>query len=373
MSKSKQKDDQAAPASPLLSIDEALSQPVDHGHGADGLGEIASEVQSFIARRNELLRRLNLEIAATEKKLAELRRTKERLFPDGSVELRSDVDRSERKPRKTTKAAKTSHASPDVQPAKVSAGSESPGSLMIHHSVVHLVADANTAPDVDQSHVVADARAFHHVQASTGEVLHAIDLDDSRRSFAPLTFHPGHPMAPRQTVVDLPAVSLPPCELSSTGPTQNHCIAHHRVESAALLFIEPELVRPEVRRTKTPARRYRIDRTLRARARRPRPTRWSRDWASPASSARGNQVGRNRTAFEYSPLFSPSLAGDGLSGLQTSPLTLRYARRPSIARNRNGKRRLYKPQLVRSQRRSLPRIARHGSFRTGLRLIRPAA
>ncbi len=46
------------------------------------LGELAKEVQDFIAQREQLAQKLAEEIAATEQKLAELKRTAVMLFPE---------------------------------------------------------------------------------------------------------------------------------------------------------------------------------------------------------------------------------------------------------------------------------------------------
>ena len=152
MRKSKQKDDRSAELSPL-GFDEAVSQPSYHSAGADDLGELAGEVQSFIARRNELLRRLNLEIEATEKKLLELRRTKERLFPEGSLAVLSEPEPAERKTKRAAKTVKTPQASPDLLPAKESASHVAIVSLAGHrlenslasHDTTSLVAKPSEA------------------------------------------------------------------------------------------------------------------------------------------------------------------------------------------------------------------------------------
>ncbi len=374
MRKSKQKEDRVAPAALFLGIDEALNQAGDASFGADGLGEIAGEVQAFIARRNELLRRLNLEIEFTEKKLAELRRTKERLFPEGSVELTSEPERSERKPKKTAKAAKTSQTSSDFHQATASASSESSGSLAIHGSDEELETHSVAIPHAVRSDTAADAHAATYVESLTSEGPQYFGLTEGPRSSPPLTFHPGQLAQSRPMAFGSPAVSLPPCELSNTGPWRAPAAARHRIESTSLLFAEAPLALPDVRPERTHARQDRTPRMLRTRTKRlPRPTRWSRDWASPASGSRGIKVGRNRATFEFRPLFSPSRAVDGVPGLQKAPLTLQYTRLSSVEQHRRAKRRLYKPRLTKSPQHMLPRISRHGSLRMGLKQVRTAA
>jgi hypothetical protein len=92
------------------------------------LGPLAEEVQSFLDRRGELARKLAAEIEATERKLAELRRTAAALFPEGPAE--EERDRPERKPRKSAKVMKIAEEeAPEVadeEPAPVDQPTEQP-------------------------------------------------------------------------------------------------------------------------------------------------------------------------------------------------------------------------------------------------------
>lgn len=75
---------------------------VDNGqpdHAAEELGGLAGEVQSFLSRRVELARKLAQEIEATEKKLAELKRTAALLFPAGG-NGQSEKERQDASPRR---------------------------------------------------------------------------------------------------------------------------------------------------------------------------------------------------------------------------------------------------------------------------------
>src|SRR5580693_6518287 len=60
-------------------------------HAVEDLGGLAAEVESFLSRRSELARKLTQEIEATEKKLAELKRTAALLFPpESQVEVEKE-------------------------------------------------------------------------------------------------------------------------------------------------------------------------------------------------------------------------------------------------------------------------------------------
>ncbi len=63
---------------------------------------LMAEVESFLSRRDELAKKLAEEIEATEKKLAELRKIAESLFPENAAQ--GPVDRKAKKHK-----AKTSH------------------------------------------------------------------------------------------------------------------------------------------------------------------------------------------------------------------------------------------------------------------------
>lgn len=68
------------------------------------IGELGSEVQAFLGMRDELAKKLADEIAATEQRLAELKKTAALLFPDSAAK-----DKKVKKP----KAKKPSTAASD--------------------------------------------------------------------------------------------------------------------------------------------------------------------------------------------------------------------------------------------------------------------
>lgn len=93
-------------------LEPAPADALDDGTFApsvEELGPLAEEVRSFMDRRDELARKLAEEIEATEKKLAELRRTAAALFPESSEE--EEPERPERKPKKAAKTVKLSQES----------------------------------------------------------------------------------------------------------------------------------------------------------------------------------------------------------------------------------------------------------------------
>ncbi len=91
------------------------------------LGALAGEVQSFLDKRIELARKLSQEIDATEKKLAELKRTAAALFPEGSAESDSERERPERKPKKpAAKSVRLSQPEPSESTPPASTETEPP-------------------------------------------------------------------------------------------------------------------------------------------------------------------------------------------------------------------------------------------------------
>jgi hypothetical protein len=85
---------------------------------AEGMPLLA-EVQSFIQRREELARKLADEIAATETRLAELKKTAAALFPETSAPVSAPKDK---KPKKLVRAkALPSKAAVSVESADLPA------------------------------------------------------------------------------------------------------------------------------------------------------------------------------------------------------------------------------------------------------------
>lgn len=82
MAKKKQSDSSPATTDDAAQPDTIDTAPAVSNSPADDLGGLAQDVQEFIARREQLAQRLADEIAATEKKLAELKRTAAALFPE---------------------------------------------------------------------------------------------------------------------------------------------------------------------------------------------------------------------------------------------------------------------------------------------------
>lgn len=110
MRRNKQVYDRAAHGAELQGGEELSIQLNGRDTVADDLADLDTKVQSYIAQRNELAQFLTREIEATEKKLLELRRTKARLFPEGSVEIIAEREPPERKPKKSAKTAKATKA-----------------------------------------------------------------------------------------------------------------------------------------------------------------------------------------------------------------------------------------------------------------------
>jgi hypothetical protein len=77
------------------------------------IGGLAEEVSSFIAQRDSLSQRLAEEIAATEKKLAELKHTAAMLFP--KLEQAQSVE-TQRKPKAARQIKATKASSQAVNP-----------------------------------------------------------------------------------------------------------------------------------------------------------------------------------------------------------------------------------------------------------------
>jgi hypothetical protein len=81
MAKRKHSDSVAAPtAEDVQQLTSVLQEPSDATDKP--VDELEREVADFLARREELARRLADEIAATERRLADLRRTAALLFPE---------------------------------------------------------------------------------------------------------------------------------------------------------------------------------------------------------------------------------------------------------------------------------------------------
>ena len=91
------------------------------------LGELAQDVESFEKRRDELARRLAEEIAVTQARLDELKRTQARLFPTAnggqaaSIVEAAPAPEPPKEERKPKKAAKSKAAAASSVPAKASA------------------------------------------------------------------------------------------------------------------------------------------------------------------------------------------------------------------------------------------------------------
>lgn len=99
----------AAAVEPLLSISAE----------SDSAEPLLAEVQSFLAKRSELAKRLKEEIAATESRLEQLRKTAASLMSE-----KSPPAAKEKKPKK----ARTAATSETTQPEAASSDSEQAGS-----------------------------------------------------------------------------------------------------------------------------------------------------------------------------------------------------------------------------------------------------
>lgn len=85
MGKKKQTESQPLPVEPVA---ETTPVPETQPSGAaenGQLGELGREVEAFLAQRQQLAQKLADEIAATEQKLAELKRTAAALFPQENL------------------------------------------------------------------------------------------------------------------------------------------------------------------------------------------------------------------------------------------------------------------------------------------------
>lgn len=88
----------SAEAAAVESLEQAASPPTS----------ILDEVQSFLQKRDELLRKLADEIEATESRLAELRRTAQLLQAEAVPESSKDKKNKKPKPKSAPKAEKRS-------------------------------------------------------------------------------------------------------------------------------------------------------------------------------------------------------------------------------------------------------------------------
>lgn|GEM_PF-4402476 len=68
---------------------------------------LMAEVESFLSKRDELARKLALEIEATEKKLAELKKTAASLFPEAATHEQPDKKAKKLKTKSSNKEAKS--------------------------------------------------------------------------------------------------------------------------------------------------------------------------------------------------------------------------------------------------------------------------
>jgi hypothetical protein len=373
MRKSKQKPDQSQPDS-ALGLDQLLSQTGYPSAAADDLGELAGEVQSFIARRNELLRRLNLEIEATEKKLLELRRTKERLFPDGSLSALAELELVERKPKRT-KVVKTTQVSTEVH-AVQAGGPQAPASpepaqvpQVIHHETTIVI---HTAAEAAAPAIVPAADHGSLAMAKSSSYLHIADSLVSREPL--LSFHPAqqpeaHPSIAVRSVAELPARAW---HAAPSLPTAAPLRAGD--DSASSLRIERGSVSTHANTRRAHAGPCRLQRMLRTKIQRPRrlPP-WSRNMTSVSSSGSPGKTARNRIMLASAPLFSRSIIADKVPGLKKLPRVCRAIRLPALQRDRRVARRLYKPRWVGSSARLLPLQWRHEGFSLGLDRSRSAA
>jgi hypothetical protein len=379
MRKNKPTEDHVVQTSSLLSAHEVLVQHSSVIAGPDDLGELAGEVQSFIAQRNELARRLTLEIEATEKKLAELRRTKARLFPEGSSDLLvSESESQQRKPRKT-KSIKTTQETVTVQRVTETVSHQGEASS---RPVIDLIEDGADEDSEDggprirpkRSVEVVHALGSERVEKTSGRSTKRRELHESHPSSPTLAFYPIRPAEPIQKIFDLPIVESHDHEAVTPTRLWTPPAVKHHAETASQLATERPRVLTSVRPSETRVTSYRAHRVLRTRVRRARrPGPWLRDWALLASASKLRKVARQRMMFSFLPHFSPNAVADELPGLQKSPRTSRYARRPMMQGDRRQLRQTYQPRRVKSTLRSLPLFWSRDGFRTGLKRARSAA
>lgn len=107
MGKRKRKEEQSQPAMAAVNppVLREVQEAADSQETIHDLGLLADEIQSFLQQRQELADKLAQEIEATERKLAELKRTAAMLFPEDPS---SQIPAKDRKAKKSlpTKASK---------------------------------------------------------------------------------------------------------------------------------------------------------------------------------------------------------------------------------------------------------------------------
>ena len=107
------------------------ASPASSAETTEKLGELAQEVQAFVVQRDQLAQRLADEIAATELRLAELKRTAASLFPTEQVPRAVPKDR---RPKTTStgrpakQKAELAEASEPAANASPQSSAEEPGS-----------------------------------------------------------------------------------------------------------------------------------------------------------------------------------------------------------------------------------------------------
>jgi hypothetical protein len=97
MAKSKDRASSSQQSSP---IDNAAEGKPAAENSADGQLPLLDEVQAFLSQRAELLKKVTAEIAATERKLVELRQTAAMLSGNGKVAGIADRKPRNAKPKK---------------------------------------------------------------------------------------------------------------------------------------------------------------------------------------------------------------------------------------------------------------------------------
>jgi hypothetical protein len=146
MAKRKHSENHAAAAPAPAAVASDVAAHAADELSAERLGELAEEVRAFIDRREELAGKLAQEIALTEKKLAELKRTAALLFPENATNGHGDALRLERKPKKLGlgKTAKPSQDAAVDEPQSIQHSAAH--STTSHHTRVELpAAEASTS------------------------------------------------------------------------------------------------------------------------------------------------------------------------------------------------------------------------------------
>ena len=95
---------------PTPSVSSEIEVQTDSPMPHEQVEPLMAEVETFLSKRDELARRFTEEIAATEQKLAELKKTAASLFPESVSSGQSNLKTKKPKAKAATKSESASSA-----------------------------------------------------------------------------------------------------------------------------------------------------------------------------------------------------------------------------------------------------------------------